>query len=272
MRASKLLKIAALLLAALTVFLTASCSLTGEQTEETTTEPEVVTMVERPAQGDTAAIVSFYNAAVNAIKAEKPGVKRTVWADVRDVDTGDNAEAKALIAFAEHFADALDDQGETVEYGSDLTDFLPIKGSADVSRLSEADVVKATLADVEDDRYLYEVQLVLADSDQNGPAAKAFDFDANKNEILNTFTDYRDTVEVSDYDVSYNGCEIYARVNKETDQVVWLKLVKNAIVTADVNFTGKLASLGETSVSFNLQQTQEYSDFVWEAPTEAATE
>ena len=270
MRASNLLKIAALLLAALTVFLTASCSLTGEETEETTTEPEVVTMVARPA--DAAGIVSFYNAAVNAIKAEKPGVQKTVWADVRDVDTGDNADAKALIAFAEHFADALDDQSETKEYGSALNDFLPIRGSADVSRLSPADVVEATLEDVEDDRYLYEVKLVLADSDQNGPAAGAFDFDANKSEILNTFTDYRDTVEVSDYDVSYNGCEIYARINKETDQVVWLKLVKNAIVTADVNFTGALAPMGETSVSFNLQQTQEYNDFVWEAPTEAVTE
>lgn len=265
MRASKAIQIAALLLAALTVFLTASCSLTGDETEETTTEPEVVTLVARPA--DTAQIVYFYNAAVNAIKTKKPGVKRSVWADVRDVDTGDNAEAKALIAFAEHFADALDEQSETKEYGSDLNDFLPIKGSAVVSRLGDADVTAATLTDVEDDRYLYEVHLVLQDSAQNGPVAAAFDFDANKNEILNTFTDYHDTVEVSDYDVSYNGCEVFARINKETNQVVWLKLIKNAIVTADVNFTGTLAAMGETSVSFNLQQTQEYSDFVWEAPT-----
>lgn len=270
MRASNLLKIAALLLAALTVFLTASCSLTGEEPEETTTEPEVVTMVARP--DDPAGIVSFYNTAVNAIKAEKPGVKRNVWADVRDVDTGDNAEAKALIAFAEHFADALDDQSETVEYGNDLNDFLPIKGSAEVSRLSPADVAAAELNDVEDDRYLYEVHIVLQDSDENGPAAAAFDFDANKAEILETFTDYRDTVEVSDYDVSYNGCEIFARINKETDQVVWLKLVKNSIVTAEVNFTGALKPLGETNITFNLQQTQEYSDFVWEAPTQAAAE
>ncbi len=270
MRASILLKVAALLLAALTVFLMASCSLTGEQTEETTTEREVVTLVARP-EG-VQEIVSFYNAAVNAIKAEKPGVRRSVWADVRDVETGDNAEAKALIAFAEHFADALDKETEAKDYGSDLNDFLPIKGSADVSRLNPADVAKATLTDVEDDRYLYEVQLVLRDGDASGPAAAAFDFDADKSEILNTFTDYRDTVEVSDYDVSYNGCEIYARINKETNQIVWLKLVKNSIVTADVNFTGALASMGETSISFNLQQTQEYSDFVWEAPTEAAAE
>lgn len=270
MRASNFLKVAALLLAALTVFLTASCSLTGEETEETTTEPEVVTMVARP--DGTQQIVSFYNAAVNAIKAEKPGVKRSVWADVRDVDTGENAEAKAMIAFAEHFADALETQSETKEYGSDLNDFLPIAGSPVVSRLSEADVAEATIEDVEDDRYLYEVHFVLRDGDANGPAAAAFDFDANKSEILNTFTDYRDTVEVSDYDVSYNGCELFARVNKETNQVVWLKLVKNAIVTADVNFTGSLAQLGETSISFNLQQTQEYSDFVWQAPTETVSE
>ena len=268
MRASNLLKIAALLLAALTVFLTASCSLTGEDAEETTTEPEVVTMVERPE--DVSGIVNFYNTAVNAIKAEKPGVKRNVWADVRDVDTADNAEAKAMIAFAEHFADSIKEQSETKEYGSDLNDFLPIKGSAVVSRLNPEDVVEATLNDVEDDRYLYEVHMVLQDSDENGPAADAFDFEASKSEILKTFTDYHDTIEVSDYDVSYNGCEIFARINKETDQVVWLKLVKNSVVTAEVNFTGTLVSLGETRVSFHLQQTQEYQDFVWEAPTEEA--
>lgn len=270
MRASNLLKITALLLAALAVFLTASCSLTGGETEETTTEAEVVTLVARPeSQTD---IVYFYNDAVNAIKAFKPGVSSSIWADVRDVDTGDNAEAKALIAFAEHFADVLDKETETKEYGSDLNDFLPIRGSIDVSRLRPGDVEKAELTDVEDDRYLYEVHLVLPNSGTDGPAGAVFDFNTDKSEILNTFTDYRDTVEVSDYDVAYNGCELFARVNKETNQVTWLKLVKNSIVTADVNFTGTLASMGETTVSFNLQQTQEFYDFVWDAPTEAATE
>lgn len=267
MRASNLLKITALLLAALSIVLTASCSLTGEDTEETTTEREAVTLVARPES--TQEIVYFYNDAANAIKSKKPGVSSSSWADVRDVDTGDVAEAKALIAFAEHFADALDDQGETKEYGSDLNDFLPIRGSADVSLLLPEHVEKAELTDLEDDRYQYDVHLVL----RNGAAATAaaFDLGADKKEILNTFTDYRDTVEVSDYDVSYEACEIFAHVNKETNEVTYLKLVKNAIVTADVNFTGTLESLGETTVTFNLQQTQEFHDFVWEAPTEAAS-
>lgn len=265
MRASNLLKIVALLLAALSIVLTASCSLTGDE-EETTTESEVVTLVERPKSVED--IVAFYNDAVNAIKAKKPGVKRSVWADVREVDTGDNAEAKALIAFAEQFADALDKQSETKEYGSDLNDFLPIKGTADVSRLTVSDVAKATLEDDDEkDRFVYEVHIVLKDGKEDGPAKDAFDFEANKNDILGTFRDYRDTVEVGDYDVSYNGCEITATINKETNRVVNLKLVKNSIVTADVVFAGTLESLGETTIKFNLQQTQEYNDFVWDKPT-----
>lgn len=269
MRASKLLKIAALLLAALTVFLTASCSLTGEE-EETTTEPEVVTMVARPEGAKR--VLNFYNNAVNEIKKQKPGVSRSTWADVRDVDAGENADAKALILFGEQFADALSEQSEEKAFGEDLNDFLPIKGTGDVSRLTPKDVSRATLTDVEDDRYLYEVHIVLWNSDENGPASGAFDFEADKKEILGAFRDFRELVEVSDYGVSYNKCEIYARINKETNQVVWLKLVKNAIVTADVNFTGTLAAMGETTISFNLQQTQEYNNFVWEKPTEAVAE
>ena len=270
MRASNLLKISALLLAALTIFLTASCSLTGEDAEETTTEPEVVTLVERPE--DAQHIVYFYNDAANMIKVKKPGVTSKTWADVRDVDTGDTAEAKALISLAEHFADALDEQKETKEYGSDLNDFMPIRGTADVSLILPEYVAEATLTDLENDRYQYDVYLKLKDGPASGPASAAFDVGADKKEILNTFADYHDTVEVSDYDVSYNGCEIFAHINKQTGEVTWLKLVKNAIVTADVNFAGSLSSLGETTVSFNLQQTQEFYDFVWEAPTEAASE
>ena len=263
MRASNLMKIIALLMAALAVFLTASCSLTGGDAEETTTESEVVTLSARP--NTLQEIVYFYNDAANAIKVKKPAAESKVWADVRDVDTGDNADAKALIAFAEHFADALDEQKETKEYGSDLNDLLPLRGTPDVSLLIPENVAEATLTDKEDDRFQYDVYLKLKDGGENGPASAAFDLGADKKEILNTFTSYRDTVEVSDYDVSYRECEIFAQIDKQTNEVVSLRLVKNAIVTADVNFTGTLASMGETHISFNLRQTQELT-FNWQPP------
>ena len=266
MRASMLIKISALLMAALAVLLTASCSLTGDSAEETTTEREAVTLEARPVSQQD--ILDFYNRAVNAIKAEKPGVSSSFEASVRDVDTGDSTEAAALIQFAKNFSQALEEVKDSREYGSDLNDFLPLKGTDTVSRLTMADIASAEIADVEDNRYAYDVHIVLQDSDAFGPAANAFDFDTQKAEILNTFTDYRDTVEVSDYDVSYNGCEIFARINKETNRVQSLHLVKNSIVTASVNFTGTLADLGETDVSFNLQENQEFYDFVWDAPTE----
>lgn len=270
MRASKYLKIVAVLLAALAVFMTASCSLTGsEGDEESTTERPAVLLEAKPVS--QAQILDFYNRAVNAIKAQKPGVSSSFEASVRDVDTGDNADAEALIEFAKNFSDALEEVNDQKEFGSDLNDFLPLKGTDTVSRLTEADIEKAEIADVEDDLYSYDLHIVLKDSDAAGPAAAAFDFDADKNEILSTFTDYRSIVEVSDYDVSYNGCEIFARINKETNRVTSLHLVKNCIVTATVNFTGTLAEMGETDVSFNLQQNLEFYDFIWDAPTESVT-
>lgn len=268
MRASFFLKLTAILMVVLTVFTLASCALTDAASEEeTTTEPEVVTMEARPT--DNAQILDFYNRAVNNIKAQNPGVSCTKSGSVRDVDTGDTPEAKAMIQFAKSFSDALNKQSETKEYGEDLTDFMPLKGSPVVSRLTEADIATIEMTDVEDDRYSYDIHIVLNDSDKTGAVANAFDMDLEKSDILNTFTDYKDTVEVSDYEVSFNGCEIFARINKETNQVTSLRLVKNNVVTADVNFCGTLADLGETPVTFNYAQELNFSDFVWEEPTEA---
>lgn len=271
MRSSMLLKISAILMAALTMFTLASCSLTEAPEEETTTERPAVALEARPET--TEQILAFYNKVVNNIKASKPGVSLRRNFKLKDEDTGDTPEAKALIRFAKTFAEALNKADDSKEYGENLNDFLPLKGTDVVSRLTVADVATAELNDVEDDQYVYDLHIVLNDSaDRNGSVAGAFDFDIEKSEVLNTFTDYKESVEVSDYGVSYNGCEIFARINKETNQVLWFKLVKNANVTASVNFCGTLADLGETDVAFTLCEEQEFKDFVWEEPTEVVAE
>lgn len=271
MHQSMILKITALLMVAVTVFTLASCSLfdTGSD-EETTTERPAVALEVRP-EGD-AAILDFFNRAVNNIKASKPGVSSQHKADVKSIDTGDNDEAEALIKFAKTFAESLEKVKDSKEYGEDLNDFLPLKGTDTVSRLTIADVASIELLDVEGDQYSYDVRIVLNNSDRTGGVANAFDFEVDKNEVLGQFTDVKDTLEVGDYDVSYNECEIAARINKETNQVTYLSYTKNSNVTADVTFVGTLAELGETSVSFNLKEALEFSDFIWEAPTEPAAE
>ena len=272
MRSSSFLKILALLMVTLTVFTLASCSLTDAPAEEeTTTERPAVALEARPET--TEQIVAFYNKVANNIKASKPGVSSKRTFSVRNEDTGDTPEAKALIRFAKSFSNSLNKVEESKEYGENLNDFLPLKGTDVVSRLTVADIVSAELNDIEDDQYAYDLHIVLQDSaDRNGAVAGTFDFDIEKSEVLNTFTDYKESVEVSDYGVSYDGCEIFARINKETNQVLWLKLVKNANVTASVNFCGTLADLGETDIAFTLCEEQEFKDFVWEEPTEVVEE
>lgn len=268
MRTSLLLKIAAVLMVVATIFTLASCSLFDTPAEEeTTTERPAVALEARPET--TAQVVAYFNKVVNAIKSSKPGVSSSRSYSVKNVDTGDTAEAKALIQFAKSFSDALEKVKESKEYGEDLNDFLPLKGTGIVSRLTEADVVSAELADVEDDQYVYDVHIILQNSaDRTGAVANAFDFNVEKSEVLNTFTDYKESVEVGDYNVSYDECEIFARVNKETNRVLSLNYVMNASVTASVSFCGTLADLGETDVSFTLREERSFNDFVWEAPTE----
>ena len=262
MHTSKFLKIAALCMAAVTVMATASCSLTGD-TDETTTERPAVLLEARPQS--KAEILDFYNRAANHIKAARPGVSSNHEYSVNDVETGDVPEAKALMDFAKHFSDALEEKEDKRDWGDDLNDFLPIKGSDTVSRLTDADIVKAEIADVEDNQYIYEVTILLKDGREY--AQNAYDFEANKEEILRTFANYKNYLEVSDYEVSYANCEIKAQINKETNEVQWLRLERDALVTASVNFTGTMESLGEAPVSFTLHDTLTFENFVWDEPT-----
>ena len=268
MHTSKFLKIAALCMAVVAVMATASCSLTGDTEEETTTEREAVTLEARP-QSQTQ-ILDFFNRAANAVKAARPGVSFNHDYEVKDVDTGSVPEAKALIQFAKNFSEALEGTGGESEYGADLTDVLPLKGTDTVSRLTDADIAEAEITDVEDDQYTYEVRILLKDGKEI--AQNAYDFEVDKSKVLTTFADYKDTLEVSDYDVSYANCEIKARINKETDQIQWLRYERDALVTANVSFTGTMASLGEVPVQFTLHDTLTVENFVWEAPSEEASE
>ena len=271
MRSSLFVRIASLLLVGATLFVMASCSLTGDTAEEeSTTEPPIVEMEARPA--DEAAALDFYNRAVNRIKAETPGVSFSRSARVQNIDTGDCPEADALIRFARSFSDALDGTGESTEYGTDLTDLLPIKGTPLVSRLSMADVKKVELTDDEGDPHFYLVHIELQDGDRQGAVANAFDLDIDKSEVLGNFTDYQNLLEVSDYDVTYNECTIDARINKEDNRVDRIDYTLNSDVTTEVNFTGSLASLGEAPVAFRLQQSFRIGDLQWEAPTETETQ
>ncbi len=274
MKSSLLIKITAVLMVAVTMFTLASCSLFEDTSadETTTTERAAVALSEKPET--TEEIVNYFNTIANNIKASKPGVSVSRRGDVKDIDTGDNDEAEALIKFAESFAEKLEKAEDSREYGSDLNDFLPLAGTAAVSTLTAADVVSAECnnkADSGNDRFYYTINITLNDSDAEGAVSKAFDLDVNKQTVLEEFQSYTDTLEVSGYDVAYNGCTIYVEVNKETDEISYMSYTLNSVVTTTVDFLGELQSLGETEIKFNYQQTIEYKDFVWEAPTEATT-
>lgn len=270
MRASISLKIIAVLMTALAIFMTASCSVKEIlNIEEATTERPAVPLEVKPET--EAEILDFYNRAANAIKVQKPGVTSTCRASVKDVDAGGNDDVVALIEFAKLFSEALEKTEETKEYGADLNDLFPIKGSGNVSLLTPDDIKTAAIEDVEDDQYSYDLHIVLNDSDEYGPASRAFDFESDKENILMQFDDYSDLITVQDYTVEYNGCEINARINKETNRVTNLCLIKNCIVTPKFEFTGTLADLGDAPITFRLELKQELHDFVWDDPSKTTT-
>lgn len=271
MKSSLIIKITAFLMVAVTMVTLASCSLfgTGED-ETTTTERPVVLLSERPET--TEEVLAFFNSAVNNIKATKPALTYEKKGDIKDIETGDKKEVESLIKFAETFVEKLEKNGAGSAYGDDLNDVIPIKGTDKVSLLTPADIVSAECLDKEDDRFTYEINIALKDSETRDIVSKIFDIEINKEAVLEEFQDYTDTLEVSDYDVAYNGCTVRARINKETNEVTYMECEINSIVTTTVDFRGGLESLGETEISFNYQQKLELKDFNWQEPTEPASE
>ncbi len=171
--------------------------------------------------------------------------------------------------------EVLDKTSETSEYGKNLNDFLPIKGSSLVSTLTLDDIASAACTLNEDDDDYYILTIVLKDIENPNalsPIAKAFDLDIDKTQVLEQFQSYTDSVTVSDYSTLYTGCTITLKIFKGTDQVTNISYNKNVVVTSDVVFNGQLASWGDATVKLTFNETKEYKDFVWEAPTEEAAE
>ncbi len=282
MKSSLLIKITAILMVAVTMFTLASCSLFGANEEEESTT-ELSSVVYRSAKPEnTDEIVAYFNTAANNIKAMKPGVKVVRKANVRDIDSGEIGDAAALIKFAKAFSDKLSENETVTAWGDNLDDIIPLFGTSTVSAVTPADVVSASISTrnlledgsepKDDNRFYYALSITLKDGDKNGPVSKFYDYTVNKETVLAEFQDYTDTLEVSDYDVSYNACTIYAEINKETDEIVYMSYTVNSIVTTTVDFLGELENLGETDIAFNYQQTFECKDFVWDEPTEATSE
>ena len=118
--------------------------------------------------------------------------------DVKDVSAvgakGEISEVGSLVSLAKKYMEVLDKKSETSEYGKDLNDFIPVKGSPLVSALTLDDIVTANCTLKEDDDRYYTLTIVLKDVENPGtfsPIGRAFDLDIDKTAVLEQLKLYR---------------------------------------------------------------------------------
>jgi len=276
---SKTVKLLSVLLLLSVVAAMSSCSFFGSKEEETTTA--LVTL--NPPPGTAEDVVGYFNSLMNGLKGMKPGMTMEQKRELKDVkstnDKGDVKEIDALIAIAKGYIKELEQPKDIVsDYNADLTDFLPLKGTPVVSRLTAADVISAeckiemrqvNYKDVENPAcYLLDIHLTPEGM------GKVFDIGADdKSAILAKFQEYTDNVTVSDYTEEFtDDCWVKLRIDSRENHITQIEYIKSTLITSDVVWSVELESWGETTVSFVIKETVKYKDFKWTDPTSTTTE
>jgi hypothetical protein len=154
--------------------------------------------------------------------------------------------------------------GELAE-GTDNSEYLYVKGESWTSVLSVADIDSATMKEVGEFYYITITFDDIAADEDASSLAKVFEL-RDKDEILASeeFKKTSPYLQLNDYSVSYSGCQITAKVNRYTDEVVNLNYYKAANVVVDMTGAGTYENIGDVSVIFTLEDKANF-DIVWES-------
>lgn len=83
-----------------------------------------------------------------------------------------------------------------------------------------------------------------------------------KDKIVNRFLDDTKSEMIADnYKISAQKLSVKAKINRITDEIVWIELEKIYTVTADVTFKGELAVFDKKNISFDYKVTEKAEYF-----------
>lgn len=90
---------------------------------------------------------------------------------------------------------------------------------------------------------------------------------ADESAVLANFDCVKEYITVDGYSIAYGNCELRAKIDMETAEVISVEFVKKMNVTATVTGVGALEKYGEMTVEFELTKTVTYS-FEYAVPEE----
>ncbi len=258
-----------------------SCGSSDEEAVEVLTTVEIEPTESMTPVGYTSEeVLNYFNTVVNDLKVSQPKLFYYYEINIPDDTLKVREQGKeesdevpdALVPLNEAAAGIKDIilenikevSGELAE-GTENSEYLYVKGESFVSNLTVADIHSATIKEVGE---FYYITITFNDYEAGEDAtalSKAFDL-RDKDEILASeeFAKTSPYLKLNDYAVGYTGCQITAKVNRYTDQVVNLNYYKAADVVVDMTGAGTYENLGDISVIFTLEDKANF-DFVWES-------
>ncbi len=236
-----------------------------------------------PVAHSSEAVLAYFNSIVNGIKVQKPAlsyryeinvpddikVTKKGAEDAEEIDESLTAINDAAKGIKDLFLKEIKEKSGDIPFGADNTDVLLVKGESWASKLTVDDIDYATIKEVGEYYYITIAFADITAAEGADILAKAFDL-RDKEDVLASeeIAKTAEYLKLNDYTVSYSGCQITARVNRYTDEVENINYRKVALVTADMTGAGSLASYGDVSVIFKLEDIADYN-MTWttELPT-----
>lgn len=273
--------ITALVLVSTMLMAFTSCgSSDGDAVEVRTTVEVETTMSVTPVDYSTEWVLNYFNERVNELKNLQPMLYYYYEINVPDDTLKIREKGKedsddipdALVALNEASAGIKDIilenikevSGELPE-GADNSEYLYVKGESYVSALTLEDIQSATVKEAGN---FYYITIKFKDYEAGEDVTsltKAFEL-RDKDEILASeeFAKTSSYLKLNDYSVGYSNCQITAKIDRTTNQVVNLNYYKAANVVVDMTGAGTYKELGDVSVIFTLEDKANF-DFVWES-------
>ena len=208
-------------------------------------------------------------------------------------DTFNSALLFAKDGFRNHISSAEDTEGKltAVNFGEDISELLrvPSLDGAEVTefrcnyiyyqcpscgltgdeQLSSCEPCGSNREYFVKYRPEYEIELSFGpDMMYTSPEAFNANFPQRTEEQIDALTSgvLSDVMTIDSREYSYNSFKIYFKVNRLTDEIVYLSFIKGIDVKADVTFIGKYETLGSNSISFSMTENMNYG-FTWPALT-----
>ena len=240
-----------------------------------TTEEVVYTESATPVGKSSEEVLAYFNSLVNGVKTDMPAVSYYVEKNVpndslkvtkrgaeaeEEIDSSLKAINDAAKGIKDLILQDIRENSGDIAYGADNSETLFVKGESWASKLTSADIAYATLKEVGDQYYITIAFNDLTSAEAQDVLTKAFDL-RDKEEILASeeFAKTKEYLELNDYDVSYSGCKITARVDRLTDRITNINYYKAANVTAYMTGAGTLESYGEVIVMFTLEDKADFN-------------